>query len=537
MLAEHEKNIDRLESMAFNISSLTGVGLGPIDAKFLTRQAWPIHNAEQMIQYRKFVQLMIHRIRAGESNDGETERFTTIFDWTNNWIYVFPVLGMLPELDDGGPLPMNDQMNMLIDHVGRVVDAKDLERMKIEEQSREPKPPMTEKAVTEEVRCKIARLLLGPEGEANASSAMKRLLSSWVEVGYPREVIQQALDDTGKGKTMARDNLGLPTGLGEPGSTNHHPGAIGIPAPLTADPSQRARTSLTKFLPCHSVPAEYGSSEGPVERRSNTSYRKFPPTAGESSAEFSDSPPKTLLQSRTKKISHAPVRNSAPDQSEGESSFWHFHKSHKYDYEKYLQPVTGADRLLPQLDAEKQTPVSTEITKEGIIVAKGFDKPPVAESHAMLKRIVENAAALSASYYSEDEDGDEALDEETSSLGQARRRPREAFSTVDDLSDSETIVSKDSSVPMARENTAPTRTRGLPILHPREVVGGSAKEGRSLEEATNQLEAMIMTEGQGSRLEPLDPSDASSWTPLGQSQPATWGAEDTGAELEGPATG
>lgn len=82
---------------------------------------------------------------------------------------------------------MNDQMTMLIDHVVHVVDAKNIEQMRLEEQSREPKPPMTEKMAKEEVRFKIARLLLGPEGEANASPAMKRLLTSWVEVGYPKE--------------------------------------------------------------------------------------------------------------------------------------------------------------------------------------------------------------------------------------------------------------------------------------------------------------------------------------------------------------
>lgn len=75
---------------------------------------------------------------------------------------------------------------MLVDHIGHVVDARTLERMRIEERSREEQPSMTAKMVTEDVRSKIARLLLGPEGEANASPAVKRLLTSWVEVGYPK---------------------------------------------------------------------------------------------------------------------------------------------------------------------------------------------------------------------------------------------------------------------------------------------------------------------------------------------------------------
>ncbi|KAL9004144.1 MAG: hypothetical protein Q9188_003014 [Gyalolechia gomerana] len=389
MLAEQEHDINQVEYMALNIPGLTGVGLGPIDAKFLTRQAWPIHNAEQMIQYRKFAQLMIHRIRAGESNDGETERFTNIFDWTNNWIYVFPILGMLPELDDNGPLPMNDQMTMLIDHVVHVVDAKNIEKMRLEEQSREPKPPMTEKMAKEEVRFKIARLLLGPEGEANASPAMKRLLTSWVEVGYPREVIQQVLDDKGRGKGMARDNLGLPIGLptalGEPRSPNHYPRAICIPVPVNTHPSQKARTAITKALPCHPMPAEYLSSDERIAGKRKTSCRKFPHTAGESFPEFSDSPPKTLLQNLTNEVSRATVVESDPNQSEEESSFWHFHKSNKCNYEKYLERVTKADRVLPKFGAKRQTPISIETTKEGMIVVKGFDKPPPAESDVMLK--------------------------------------------------------------------------------------------------------------------------------------------------------
>lgn len=41
--------------------------------------------------------------------------------------------------------------------------------------------------VSGEVRDRLAKLLFGPDGGANASPAMKRLLDSWSELGYPSE--------------------------------------------------------------------------------------------------------------------------------------------------------------------------------------------------------------------------------------------------------------------------------------------------------------------------------------------------------------
>lgn len=102
MQEEKVNNFNQLSSEPVNIPGLTGVGLGPVDPKFLTREAWPLHTAEQLMQYRKFVQLLINRVRAGESNDAETKRFMDMFNTPNNWIYVIPALGMLPELDKHG---------------------------------------------------------------------------------------------------------------------------------------------------------------------------------------------------------------------------------------------------------------------------------------------------------------------------------------------------------------------------------------------------------------------------------------------------
>lgn len=81
---------------------LIGIGLGPIDPKYLTREAWSLQGAEALTQYRKFIQLMINRIRGGESNKNETERFTYIFERPAHWTWMIPALGMLPELEEHG---------------------------------------------------------------------------------------------------------------------------------------------------------------------------------------------------------------------------------------------------------------------------------------------------------------------------------------------------------------------------------------------------------------------------------------------------
>ena len=80
----------------------TGVGLGPIDPRFLARKTWPLHNRERIFQYHKFTQLMIHRIRSGESNDPETRKFIDLIDYPNNERYLVPASGMLSELVEPG---------------------------------------------------------------------------------------------------------------------------------------------------------------------------------------------------------------------------------------------------------------------------------------------------------------------------------------------------------------------------------------------------------------------------------------------------
>ncbi|KAL8712381.1 MAG: hypothetical protein Q9225_006941 [Loekoesia sp. 1 TL-2023] len=378
MQEEIANDFNPLSSGPVNIPGLTGIGLGPIDPKLLTREAWPLHTAEQLIQYRKFVQLLINRVRGGESNDAETERFIDMFNTPSDWIYVIPALGMLPELDEHGPLPLNQQMATLLEHVKSIVDMRHRKHMEriANKQIGQENPPMTVEAVTEEVRARISKLLLGPYGEIKAPPAVKRLLASWVE-----QVIDK---EKPAGIEISRDSLGLPSGLKEQRPQYHNPEGREKPAPVTVYLNRKPPSPIPKALPSQPVPVEYLSSDEAVEPKRKTSYRNFPPTAGDSSVELSDSPSESLLQELTNSSNSAGAVVGPTSADEG-SSFWYFQKPRTYKYEEYIRPVTEADRAIPQRDSRHHTPISRETTKEGTIIAKGFEKPPPAESDAILK--------------------------------------------------------------------------------------------------------------------------------------------------------
>lgn len=84
-------------------------------------------------------------------------------------------------------------MVTLLQHVEKVIDLsrqrrdEKAQRQPEESKPKEPKPLESAKEVTEEIRARLAKLLFGPDGEANASASMKRLLDSWVVMGYPEE--------------------------------------------------------------------------------------------------------------------------------------------------------------------------------------------------------------------------------------------------------------------------------------------------------------------------------------------------------------
>ncbi len=81
-------------------------------------------------------------------------------------------------------------MTTLLQHVQKMIDARQRQYYAIldEQQPQDrSKPPVTAEAVNTETRAKLAKLLFGPDGEAKATPAMKRLLDSWAEAGYPTE--------------------------------------------------------------------------------------------------------------------------------------------------------------------------------------------------------------------------------------------------------------------------------------------------------------------------------------------------------------
>ncbi len=80
-------------------------------------------------------------------------------------------------------------MAILLSHVESTLIIKQKERLErtANKLARQPKPRQNAEAITADVREKVAKLLFGPRGESNASPSMRRLLASWVELGYPGE--------------------------------------------------------------------------------------------------------------------------------------------------------------------------------------------------------------------------------------------------------------------------------------------------------------------------------------------------------------
>lgn len=343
-------------------------------------------------------------------------------------------------------------------------------------------------------------------------------------------MIQQALDDTGSGRGLARNDLGLPTGHEEPNFVmNAFPPVppTRTRAPPTANSNRKNRIPIpgadpnqpdtVRFLIC---PDER------TKREPKTSYRRFPHTAIESSPEFSESPPKPLSQNVGNKGKIPTITVDGPSSADEDSSFWGFHKSHQYEYSKYLEPVTEADRVPPTIGAKRQTTISTEKTKDGMIVAKGFDTPPPAESDTCLKGVIENQDAVDSLFFPEDEAGDElgdeALYEEESSDERKARLRRKKFRLVaDGLSNEEPLVGRYPSAQMGYENSpfvrprAPARPPGLPILGPHQVIRECVVTNQALVDATNALETMVMADDESFVTNPYAPS---SWKPLGESQ-------------------
>ncbi|KAL8833865.1 MAG: hypothetical protein Q9170_004042 [Blastenia crenularia] len=129
-LVDNARDVERQNNSSSQLiaplptSSLPGIGLGPIDPKFLTREAWPLDTSWQLTQYSKFLRLMIHRIRGSESNDDETEYFIHLLDRPGGWNHLASIRELLPELAEHGPVAMNEEMDRLLDNVRSVLNVQ-----------------------------------------------------------------------------------------------------------------------------------------------------------------------------------------------------------------------------------------------------------------------------------------------------------------------------------------------------------------------------------------------------------------------------
>ncbi|KAI4128034.1 MAG: hypothetical protein LQ338_002925 [Usnochroma carphineum] len=548
---------------------LIGTGLGPLDETFLTREAWPLRGAEALVQYHKFVQLMINRIRAGESDNEETERFINMFGTPGHWTWMVPALGMLPELEDDGPFSLNDQMNKLLQHVRKIISSKYEQRLQRtqKEQSGQAKPSVSAEAVSVEVRASLAKLLFGPDGESNASSAMKRLLTSWVDLGYPREVIQQAIDNQKEsGKSVSRDNLGLPANLTEEHLFHlHMQEAQKKPAPRFIGSSRRSPASAKKVTPGQHVPDEDVSTDEEWEHMAKTLRKQFPPTAANSSPEFTDSPPESLItefEERTNVDSGA-IADAKPKPLKEKPSFWHFQRTHAHDYDKYIAPLTEADQPIPRKRPSRPiTLVSTKRTKAGVLVMNGFEKQPSTASHATLKEIEETAKNQSIIYFTDSsKEKAEISASGTSSSEEARRKNRaarkEQMARLDKLSDSEPIAGYAATAPAAQRgasSSAPQPSAAAPPAKvPSQPSNGattssefrdqpttgrlpqtaltSADENKRIDEVRKHLERLGMNVKEVTYAEPPQPLDPQLLEPSDKGERVSWASENKEVEV------
>lgn len=150
--------------------------------------------------------------------------------------------------------------------------------------------------------------------------------------------------------------------------------------------SSRSTTPIRKASPKQSV--EDISTDEEKERVAKTSGRQFPPTASNPDPYLTDSPTDSLCDEIQERINGD---SSATDDAElttedAKKDFWHFERVHAHDYDKYIAPLTEADRTAVRAHwSQPNGPVSTTTTKDGIIVMRGFGKPPPEVSDRMLK--------------------------------------------------------------------------------------------------------------------------------------------------------
>ena len=185
-------------------------------------------------------------------------------------------------------------MKTLLGHVRSVINARHREWLEktANKQSRQLNPPLAVESVTKEVRARLSKLLFGPAGETNASPAMKRLLTSWAEVGYPNEgdldlrvcfslqnadysfqtVIQQVMNKTEPVDIeISKENLGLPlTSEGEQRLQYHNLADRTKLAPAIVHSNNEAPTPMPFTVPSQPMPIKHLASAKSIELKQKT---------------------------------------------------------------------------------------------------------------------------------------------------------------------------------------------------------------------------------------------------------------------------
>lgn len=249
---------------------------------------------------------------------------------------------------------------------------------------------------------------------ADPTPTMTRFLKSWVEMAYPGKgqtsytdfnhlsllilfagsVVQETMEKCEKtGKVMSRDSLGLPRGLGEartpslrgaksPGSNVHDSRAQKKLAPVTVESPAHRKGPMTKGSSIPSSPPKFPSYPAPARFIRN--HSRQPDDRGYSSVELEDSPSESLLGDLTDEEKPTFRKTQTDRGTVGGNGFRVFDKA-PYDYGKFTRPITKETARSCQMKKVGWSPCQKTKTGDGMLVARGFDRPCPAKGHAMLK--------------------------------------------------------------------------------------------------------------------------------------------------------
>ncbi|KAL8800804.1 MAG: hypothetical protein Q9182_004912 [Xanthomendoza sp. 2 TL-2023] len=370
-------------------------------------------------------------------------------------------------------------MTILVESVKNIIWRKrrDLDRM-IDATS-QLKAPRTAEELTAEVRERVAKLLFGSRGEKGATPAMKRLLTSWVEMGYPEDALQDIIDkNETRGRVISRDSLGLPAGLREWRSKSHKTilknRKMAVP---------RALESTAKTPPAEPVPAEYFSSDDPLDAKQQNSHKTYNP-GDPDSPPSSDNRGKSLLWDSTDSEGTSSERRKRSPATK--PTFWEFVSTHSLEFKDGVGPLPSTPWGNNRVKWCSSLSGSNKVTDEGTIVVKGFNRPSPEVSYAILKEIEMSAANLNLDLSTSEQELMITRQRETE---EARRRALKARPNLNDCaiadtsSESVTIVGPRKMQP---DSSAETSSAGPPTL-----TGPSPRmDGEGIGAVTVRIEGM-----------------------------------------------